>query len=195
MKKSIMLMLALTAIICSCGESDSTQNTQHDIWVMGYMAYSPTSTYDQSSTEFLFYKNTGNSKLVTSSKTLSSVLEFDNSNDDIYKSLCKDGGMQLENGQTVYPIEDALVTSSASSYKTVNIPVGSYIVVAISRDPGSLWTKSQCSEKYCIKNIDVKDRPIGQEIILRPVFPCDYSRMGLIQWTDYNDRFTYTWSL
>ena len=27
------------------------------------------------------------------------------------------------------------------------------------------------------------------------VFPCDYSRMGLIEWTDYNDRFTYTWNL
>ena len=125
-------MLALTAIICSCGDSDSTQNTQHDIWVMGYMAYSPTSTYDQSSTEFLFYKNTGNSKLVTSSKTLSSVFEFDNSNDDIYKSLCKDGEMHLENGQTVYPVKNALVTSNASSYKIINIPIGSYIVAPLS---------------------------------------------------------------
>lgn len=43
MKKSIMLMLALTAIICSCGESDSTQNTQHDIWVMQFVRYSTTS--------------------------------------------------------------------------------------------------------------------------------------------------------
>lgn len=192
MKTKILLASLSLLFLISCSSNNEETLTTHDIWLMGYKAFLPTSEKESCTTKFLFFSTEGSPKFITEAKRASNVIDFSNATDATYFLLKDEDKIYLENGETIHSVYSITVPASANSYKTVSLPIGRYLVCAVSLDFNAL-TRSRYFLKYCFQYIDVKERE--SELILSPVFPGDYSRYGLIPWTDWNDSFTYDWTL
>lgn len=186
MKTKIIISLLLLVLFTSCDKGSEVYTT-HNIWAGGFKALTPSSDKKKCSVKFLFFSTEGNPKFNTPSKRANSVLEFIHSNDQTYNMLKNEDMISLENGEKVKAIKSVYVIWNYEKYETITLPIGQYFVCAVSIDDGYE------SQKYSTKTIEVKERQ--SELILNPVFPCDYTRYGAIPWTQWAESFTYTWDV
>lgn len=191
MRKILLIILPLLLLV-SCGGDDIETKTTHNVWVHGYKALLPTSKKEGCSTKFLFFATEGSPQFITEAKSASNVIDFSNATDATYFLLKDEDKIYLESGEAIHSVYSITVSASANSYETVSLPIGRYFVCAVSLDFNAL-ARSRYFLKYCSQYIDIKERE--SELVLSPVFPCDYSRYGLIPWTNWNDNFTYDWSI
>lgn len=191
MKKKNYLLFLLIAILTSCNQNEEEIFTTHDVWVMGYKTSSMSLDNREScSTHFFFFPSSVLSKVELKSYTAKNVLEFGNEKDPIFLNLYDNGTLKAKDGTIIKPVFDIFVPANAPRYGIVSIPLGKYVVFALSKDV-KLLSISQAGLKYCIKEIEVMERPA--ELILSPTFPTTYSMYGLIPWVDRNEEFSYIW--
>ncbi len=191
MKKNLLLSI-IVFFLLSCSNNDVETYTTKDIWVCGFKSFLPTSTYEKCDTKFLFFSTDNNPKFITKSLRAGNVIDFSNASDTIFQQLVNDDKITLDGGNKVRAIYSITVSASTSSYKTVSLPIGRYFVCAVCVEPNVL-VRSRYYLKYCTQYIEVKER--SSELMLSPVFPYDYSRYGLIPWTDWSERPSYTWTI
>jgi len=189
MKKKNYLLFLLLSILVSCNEKEETFTT-HDVWVMGFKALSMTLDREPCSTRFLFFPASVLSKIDPKSYTANDLDEFGKIKDPILINLSENGILITKDGSSINPIFDTFVPENAKSYKTVSIPLGNYVVFAVSKDV-AFSARSQAGLKYCMKEIEVKER--RTELILSPTFPTTYTMYGLIPWVDKAEKFSYNW--
>lgn len=189
MKRVLLPILSLLLLI-SCGNNESETYTTHDVLVKGYKTLSPTSTKEGCDTKFLFFSTEGSPTFITNEQHVVSLIDFSNATDTTYFLLKDDDKITIGDGTKVSPVYTVSVSASSNSYKKVSLLEGRYFVCAVSLDFNPL-ARSRYFLKYCTKYIDVKNRT--SELILSPVFPCDYSRCGQIPWTNWEDTLTYSW--
>lgn len=189
MKKKNYLLFLLISILVSCNSKEEVFTT-HDVWVMGFKALSMDSDRDHCSTRFLFFKKSILSEIDPKSYTANDFSEFGKIKDPIFFNLADNGFLKTKDGNIIYPVFDIYVSEKSETYGTVTIPVGKYVVFAVSRDV-NYPARSQAALKYCMKEIEVKERT--SELILSPTFPTTYSMYGLVLWVDVSEKFSYNW--
>lgn len=190
MKKKNYLLFLLVSFLISCNSNEEETFTTHDVWVMGYKALSMSSDREHCSTHFFFFPSSILSKVETKSYTAKDVSEFRKAEDPIFTSLSENGILKAKDGSSISPVFDVFVSEKSKTYGIVSIPVGKYIVFAVSRDI-DFPTRSEAGLKYCIKEVEIKERP--SELILSPTFPTTYSMYGLIPWVEIDEKFSYNW--
>lgn len=188
MKKSWILFFSSLLFLGSCSNEEEVYQTS-DVWAKGFKSLSPQANREGCSTLFVFFRTDGSPNFLVSEKRASDIKEFEEAKDEIC-DLLLDGSIKLEDGSIKHADFTVWVDADSKAYKEIDIPKGRYYVCAVSKDY-SYGVRSRYSLKYCAKYIDVKDRMAALQ--LSPTFPYDYSRYGLIPWTDWSEPFTYSW--
>jgi hypothetical protein len=184
--KKMVLGLLLAFLFIGCDSED--EKTEQELWLLGFSALTPNSTYDKTSVEFHFFSANNNEKYKTESKTFDGTIsDYQALHDEIF-DLLKDGKMKLENGTIANSIRSVYVSGTSETYKTVTLPIGKYFIVATyqGRKDGYHWLYST---KYA--GIYYEIESTYNPMFLDVVFPCDRNRYGFIKWTKFNDKFDY----
>lgn len=189
MKKNKILLFLFISVLTSCNNKEEVFTT-HDVWAMGFKALLMEADREHCSTHFFFFKSSVLSEIELKSYKANDVSEFEKAKEPICFNLSNYGVLKAKDGSIINPVFDIYVSQHEKTYKTVTIPVGKYVVFAVSQDI-SFPTKSEAGLKYCIKEIEVKERT--SELVLSPTFPTTYSMYGLVPWVDVSEKFSYTW--
>lgn len=187
--KKITLFIFSISLFAACSNDDKEESKViQEIWLNSYTAFTPQSNYEQTSAEFYFFPANSGGTFITESKTFGgTILEYQSLKDETFDLLCN-GEIKLNTGQTVKADYSAYISSTATKYKSIFLPIGRYFIAAIykgSKD-GYFWLYST---KYATKYYDVKEafNPPALDV----VFPCDITHYGLINWASWNEKFDY----
>jgi hypothetical protein len=187
MKKKLLFLMLVAALI-SCTKEEDVNNSSQDIWLKGYTALQPSSSYETATVKFLFFSANNGETYKTEAKSFDgSIAEYQELHDETF-DLLQNGKMMLTNGNTVDAVATKYAMKTSSTYETLTVPVGKYFVVAIYADSknGYLWLYST---KYTGMYYDVKSAYNPPSISV--VFPCDRNRYGHIKWTQWHEKFDY----
>lgn len=178
-------MMTLLAIVgCSKSSEESSTKTQ-EIWVNGYKALTPSSSYENVSTTFLLFRGlTIKTSNLQSYNFSGSIPDYQNIKDEAW-SLLNEGKIKLENGSIVQSDYKIYASSTKDTYTTSKVKTGSYLMIAIYEDSkdGYLWLYSQ---KYACQNVEIIDsyNPPAFSV----VFPCDLKHYGRIEWVSWEQN-------
>ena len=189
MKRLILICCSL-ALFARCTKEDDA-NKEQEIWVKGYTAFSPTSTYENASVEFLFFNADNGEVFNVDSKIFDGeIYEYQSVEDETF-SLLKNGKLSTTNGTVVEAYKIAIASQLSDTYTKIILPIGRYYICAIyqGRTDG-YWCLY--SKKYTGMYFDVT--PQSNPIDISVVFPCDLHRYGYIEWCKWGESFDYDFS-
>ena len=189
MERLILLCCSL-ALLVGCTKEDDAKKEQ-EIWVKGYTAFLPTSTYESASVEFLFFNADNEEVFKVDSKIFDGeIYEYQSIEDETF-SLLSNGKLSMTDGTIVEAYKIVRASQLSDAYTNLILPIGRYYICAIyqGRTDG-YWCLY--SKKYAGMYFDVKSK--YNPIDISVVFPCDLHRYGHIEWCKWGDSFSYDFS-